>query len=129
MTNNVDKIFKQFRSRKTILFFLGVVYALLTVLKKEIGFHIDPEMVVYALALIVIYLQKEGKEDLNKLKTSIHGKKWKDAKFWVAVSGALLPVLSPLLGLNSMPEGAVSTGIACLLMLLFKREKEKEERE
>lgn len=117
----MDKLKQMLGSRKVIMIILGVLYALLTVFKEQLGFAIDADAVVTALAVICVYIFGEAKADMAKMQKSIaagSGTKWKEPTFWLSLVGSVLPVVSTVV---NIPVATVNTVIGVLVGFLFKK--------
>jgi len=117
----MDKLKQMLGSRKVIMIILGVLYALLTVFKEQLGFAIDADAVVTALAVICVYIFGEAKADMAKMQRSIaagSGTKWKEPTFWLSLVGSVLPVVSTVV---NIPVATVNTVIGVLVGFLFKK--------
>jgi len=117
----MDKLKQMLGSRKVIMIILGVLYALLTVFKEQLGIAIDADAVVTALAVICVYIFGEAKADMAKMQKSIvagSGTKWKEPTFWLSLVGSVLPVVSTVV---NIPVATVNTVIGVLVGFLFKK--------
>lgn len=119
----MEKVKELLKSRKVLLLIAGIIYAALTFLKDQIGISLDPTAVVGTMAMIVIYLFGEARNDMARVKAKIVQEgKWKDPKFWISLAGAFIPVINEALVL-SLPVEIINTLLATILALLFKAKK------
>jgi hypothetical protein len=119
----MEKLKELLKSRKVLLLICGIVYALLTFFKNQVGISLNPGAVTAAMAMIAIYLFGEGKNDMARVKSKIFQEgKWKDPKFWVTLVGAFLPIITDVIGLP-LPVEIIDTLLAAILGLLFKAKK------
>jgi arginine exporter protein ArgO len=119
----MKKLKELLKSRKALLLIAGIVYAVLTFLKDQVGISLDPAAVVGTLAMIAIYLFGEARADMARVKQKIFQEaKWKDPKFWMALVGVLIPVISEFITFP-LPVEIINTVLAAILGLLFKVKK------
>ena len=116
----MDKLKEMLGSRKVLLLILGVIYALLTVFKEQVGFSLDPESVVTTLAVICVYIFGEARADMARIMKSMGpGSKWKEPQFWLSLIGSFLPVIAAI-GIK-IPVGTINTLLALIIGIIFKK--------
>ena len=109
-------------SRKTLMFVLGLLGALLAFLKSQFGLAIDSTAVIGGLTVISLYIFSEAKLDIQRVGQQ--AAKFKDPKFWVAFIVTILTALNENLGLN-LPIEAIQAVLGLILALLFGSEYKK----
>ncbi len=119
----MEKLKELLKSRKVLLLIAGIIYAVLTFLKDQVGISLNPAAVVGTLAMIAIYLFGEARNDMVRVKQKIFQEaKWKDPKFWMALVGVFIPVITEFVALP-LPVEIINTVLAGILGLLFKVKK------
>lgn len=85
-------------SRKTLMFIIGFIEAMILFFQQQFGLEIDVTVIVAALTNVSAYILFRAKHDLNKLRKE--KRRFRDKKFWIAfVSAVIVPIISQL-GIN-----------------------------
>lgn len=112
----------QVTSRKVILAVVGVVTAIVTVLRSTFGLSIDPTAMIGGLGLIALYIAFEAKADITRI--GAQPDKWADPKFWITVlMAALTPIVSEF-GWD-IPIETIQAIVALVITALFSIFKKK----
>lgn len=104
-------------SRKTIMFVLVLLGAVLAFVKTQFGLTVDTIAIIGGLTVISLYIFGEAKLDIQRVGQQ--AAKFKDPKFWVAFIVAILTALSEN-GVNlPIPIETIQTILGFILALLF----------
>jgi len=110
-------------SRKTVMFIVAIVGALLTWATGIFGLSISATAVVGGMTAVVVYIFGEMKNDIARVKKKIYqGEKWRDPAFWTSLVAAFLPVVNTYLKLNIPVETVVSILTVILAFIFGKRQ-------
>lgn len=110
-------------SRKTIMFVVAIIGALLTWAAGMFGLSISATAVVAGMTAVVVYIFGEMKNDIARIRKSIYqDKKWRDPAFWTSLVAALLPVVNTYFKLNIPVETVVSILTVLLAFVFGKRQ-------
>lgn len=111
--------------RKTLMFIVALLGAVLAFLQAEAGLVINASAVAAAAVAVVVYLFGEAKNDLARIKQKIFQEhKWKDPAFWISLVAAILPVLNSSLGLE-IPVETIIGILTALVGLIFANRNRK----
>jgi len=112
-------------SRKTILFIIAIIGAIIGFFGDQFGVALSGTAVAGGLTAIVVYLFGEMKNDIARVKNGIiQEKKWKDPAFWTALVASLLPVINTNLNLNLPVDTIVATLSGILAFIFGYRQKQ-----
>jgi len=106
-------------SRKTIFAILGAIGAVLGFFAKDFGLSIDPVAVLGAVAIALVYIFGEAKNDASRIMAQSH--KFKDPKFWIAFVAYIVAYVNEAFGLN-LPVEIIVTVVTIILGFLFKKD-------
>jgi hypothetical protein len=107
-------------SRKTLMFVLAIVMAVLGLFKTEFGLQMDVAGLVGGITLLLTYVFFEAKLDILRIRQQKG--KWSDPKFWVSFILAIVTALNANLGWHIPVEivSAIAFSIITALFKLFK---------
>ena len=106
-------------SRKTVMFIVAIIGAVLTWATGMFGLSISATAVVAAMTAVVVYIFGEMKNDIARIRKSIEqAKKWRDPAFWTSLVAAFLPILNTYLKLHIPVETVVSV-LTVILAFIF----------
>ncbi len=110
-------------SRKTVLFIVAIIGAILTWMTGVFGLSISAGAVVAGMMAVVVYIFGEMKNDISRIRKKIYQDgKWRDPAFWTSLVAALLPVINSYFKLNIPVETIVSILTVVLAIIFGKRQ-------
>lgn len=92
-------------SRKTLLFIIAVIEAIVIALGDQLGIKVDKSQlsVVLLTAMTMIFGNTKVDQVRGKLRREV-ARKWRKPEFWIALIGIVSPFLQKLAGINIPAE-------------------------